>query len=612
MPHFRPASTRPADSAPALSAEELRSPEEVAEREQRRRWLIALGAAAMLAVGAWVGVRPALHTIKAWQARRAAAEAEHLIGEHQWLPARGKVEDALALWRQEPAALRAAAIFLAATGNFREAAGFWKQLAATRPLTGDEQRDYATSLLAGADPRAAETHLHEAWPPGQPGGPADWELGMKLAIRRDHASQASELARRLLASHAATPRERLDAALVLLSAGGADAQGAAWDEVRALAQDHATAESLDALVLLAKRAAAPPAGARSPAGPAPEGCPELSELIERIDAHPLARIQHRLLATDLRLAQDPTRRAELIQSAMDRFAASRDDADLATLGAWLYVKGEYARVLEAIPAARSTGDRALFFQRLDALGALGRWNDIREAIESGKLELDPMVAQMYLARCADKLNDPQTRDARWNAAFDAAGGKPEKLVQLGQYAGKNGAAGVAEKSFRAALQAAPASREAYASLLNLLEARGETRQLRDTLATMLAIWPRDAAVRNDAAYFDALLDEKVPAALATARDLVRADPASLPHRVTLALSELRSSDDQGAMDAFRGIDPALAAMEPRQRAVYAATLWATSYNQQARETLGAIRLEDLLPEERLLVKPIQDRTPSVP
>ena len=215
-----------------------------------------------------------------------------------------------------------------------------------------------------------------------------------------------------------------------------------------------------------------------------------------------------------------------------------------------------------------------------------------------------MIAQMYLARCADKLDEPRARDAHWDAALDAAGGNPSKLVQAGEYAGKNGAAGVAEKAFRAALQAAPRSHEAYVALIRLYEAERDTSKLRETIAGMLAIWPEDNATRNSAAYLDALLDRDVPAALATARELVRTEPTSLPYRTTLALAELRSGNALAALDAYEHISLGQTVMQPGQRAVYAAVLWATSYNQEARAALASIPPEALLPEEQALVQPI--------
>ena len=59
--------------------------------------------------------------------------------------------------------------------------------------------------------------LRRAWPDGAPGTPADWLLGLQIALRRERPPEAAALARRLLASPATTDRPRLTAASALLA-----------------------------------------------------------------------------------------------------------------------------------------------------------------------------------------------------------------------------------------------------------------------------------------------------------------------------------------------------------------------------------------------------------
>ena len=119
-------------------------------------------------------------------------------------------------------------------------------------------------------------------------------------------------------------------------------------------------------------------------------------------------------------------------------------------------------------------------------------------------------------------------------------------------------------------------------------------------------------MRNDIAYFDALLNVDVPAARDTARQLVQAEPSSLPHRTTLALAELRLGNGLAAMDVFRGVKlPPPNAMQPRQQAVFAAALWKTSFDREAREVVRVIVPERLLPEERELIRPVSESPFSI-
>ncbi len=264
-------------------------------------------------------------------------------------------------------------------------------------------------------------------------------------------------------------------------------------------------------------------------------------------------------------------------------------------------------MLAVLPPDRANGDRALFLQRLDTLGAMGRWKEIRATIQSRKFPLDPMSAQMYLARCAAQLGEPAVRDACWEAALDAAGADAAKLLTVGQYAEKNGALDIAAKAIPAAVAAAPDSREANEALFRLLESTGRTRDLRDALLAFAAHDPDDRALRNDIAYFNALLNVDVPAARDTARQLVQAEPVQLAAPHDPRAGRVAAGQRAGGDGRVPGVKlPPPATMQPRQQAVYAAALWKTSYEREAREVVRAIVPERLLPEERELIRPVSE------
>ena len=586
-----------------LTHEDIIAREQAAVRLRRRRWWLGGTGFIVLGLLAGFGARPALRMAKAWQARRVAAEARRLMDEDKWLEARQKATDAYALWQGEPEAVRTIALFLNRVGNPRQALPFWQQLDELHATTPQDQRDVASAELGVGDLDAAEAHLGLAWPPGTPGTPADWPLGMQIALRRDHASEAAALARRILADPATPERPRLTAAAVLLSNDPqAEAQTLGRKVFTDVAAGNKSAASLEALTALSRwQAAAVSAGKPNPA------LPPLPDLITRIEAHPLAKVPQQLYALDLRAVQDPARRAEFIQQAMDRYSSTKNEADLAALTAWLYSQKAFEMALSILPPERADSDRTLFLQRLDALAALSRWNDVRAEIQAGKFPLEPITAQMYLARCAAQLGEPRVRDACWETALGDAGTDAGKLLTVGEYAQKNGMLTIADKALQAAVNAAPDWREANTALVRSLETTGQTIPLREALAAFGTHYPKDRSLANDHAYIDALLNVDASAARETARRLVQTEPTSLPHRVTLALAELRLGNNLAALDAFKGLTmPNPATMLPRQRAVYAATLWATSYEHDAQALARGIPPDQLLPEERTLIQPILD------
>lgn len=599
----------PASNLPLPPPESLDSHDALLQREalgarRRRRRLggiIALTLA--LVAGVAVGGRPVVHQVKAWQARRIARQALRLTEEGRMEEAHARVQDALTIWRQEPEALRAGGFFLTRAGVYKQARDYWQQLDEQGALTPVDTREYALAELNLGHVDRAAALAHRAWPDGATGTRADWLLALQIALRRDRGEEAATLAARVLRDEATPPRERLQSASVLAvsTAASPEDRAMAWQDLTDLARTNTTPESLSALLLLAQ------ARAGSRGVPLPADVPELPELLTRIETHPLAKAAQILLVMDVRLSQEPARRAEFIQAATDRYGASKDDADLAAFAGWLYTKGEYDKVLGVLPLSRVAGDRALYLQHLDALAALKRWTDIRALIQARKVPLDPMLAEMFLARCADQLGETQVRDARWNAAQAAAGQDPAKLVVVGQYAAKNGQTGLAAAAFEAAVHAAPDARPAREELIRLLESTGETRRLRAAVVDFCSRWPEDLAARNDAAYLDALFGENLPAARQTARELVRAQPSNLAFRATLALCELRLHNGLAALDAFdrHDLKPG-ATLQPRQAAVYALVLWDASFAREAAAALKQVPLERLLPEEREMLQAIKE------
>ena len=579
---------------------DLATPEEIARRRNRRRALVGLLLVGLLAAGVWVGGKPGYRAVRAWQARRVAGEAQRAMDAGEWNQAMGKVQDALALARLDPEVMRTAAVLLTRTGHGREALGFWKQREKARPLTVDDERDYCADLLAVDEVDPAVAMLHKVWPPGKEGTPADWRLALQLALRQRQNTEAIALATRLVNAPASSEQQRLDAAQVLIAATAPDVQTLGWDQVHKLAQGPSPI-SLQALLLLARQEANLATQAQTDKS-VPDQRATVEALATQIENHPQAKTPQKLLAFDLRLAADPTLRDALVKTAIERFGHG-DDETLAALGAWLYAQGEYQRVLDVIPPERATASRALYLQYLDTLGAVGRWQDIKNAIEGQRFSLDPILEQMYLARCLGQLGQTEGSALHWNAAVQTAGTNVDKLLTVGRYAQRNGANEAAETAFRAAVQAAPDSRPAQEGLLGLDEALGRTRAARDVLTGMLKVWPNDNSVRNDVAYLGALLNEDVAADRDVARELVRVEPNSLPHRVTLALAELRLGHALTALDAFGNAPLSVIATQGRFLAVYVAVLRAVgSYDAEIKAARQALDPARLLPEERELIK----------
>jgi hypothetical protein len=588
-----------------LTAEELRL-----RRRKRKRLVIVLVLLLGLVLGAVFGGRPAMHAIKAWQARRHADKAFELMEKEQWNEARKEATAAYQLWPNEPEAIRAIARFLSRTRQ-PAALEFWDLLEKKSRLTRTDLTDEASiALLAGDDTRAKRAIT--ALLSGKNGGPKpmDHLLAAQLAIRQGAGIEAHDALQKIFADPKASGREKLQAALleIAISAGSEAWRTEAWSWVKNLseAQD---ATGLDALMVFGQTLLT--------SEKIPENFPIAPlELAQKLEAHSLARAPQKLVAVDLRIREQKEARDELIAKAIEQFKNGEPE-ETAALATWLNGKGEFQRQLDAIPLQKAIQSRELFLQHLDALGGLGRWKEIKDLLDRDTFPLDPVVQKMYLARTNAQLDEKAASENNWQRALETAHGDPAKLIMLAGYAEKNGALEVARAAYDEAAAESPRLRGAHQGRLRLAQATREAKRIHGVLAEMLAIWPNDPAVLNDEAYLRLLLmgqrpmngsqrpeleTAEIEKIEETAAKLVQRDPSSLPHRTLLALARLRLGKFSDAMDTYGNIQVARGALTPSALAVHAAVLAANGRSEDAAAEMRDLDRTRLLPEEAVLVE----------
>src|SRR5689334_8957520 len=384
-----------------LTAEELR------RKRQRRRTVggVAIAISVMLGLGVLLA-RPTRNAIKGWQARRHAGNALALIEKQEWSSARDEAVAAYQLRPTEPEALRAIARLLSRTRQ-TQALDFWDQLSKIEPLTPEDLRDDAAIALFASDTSRAATAIKQLTT--HQSEPGDLLLRAQLNIETGAPDLAWEDCEKILNDSRANRREQFQAAVFELRIGGANQNAdAIWGHIERIA--HGTDDvSLDALVVLAQRALSTAVGQahRLPetedapsrnARPTDSPLQDLASLARALESHPLARAVHKLLALDLLERAQVAPHSELIERAVSQFRQGDAD-DVAALARWLNSKGEYQRVIDSISLEQALKGREVFLQYLDALGALGRWSDIKQLLQSERFPLDAVMQRMYIARC---------------------------------------------------------------------------------------------------------------------------------------------------------------------------------------------------------------------
>lgn len=567
--------------------------EEFMARRWRRWTRRYVPVAFALALLIYFGGKPSYRAVRGWQAKRIAREANALIAQEKWSEASRRVQDAYLLRPNEPEAVRASARLLTRVARPIEAATFWEELAKLAPLTREDRREYAACALAigKLDVAAAQLAALAALPGGAD-APTDWLLAAELAAARAETTKALDFSRRVIAAgDRAMPRERFIASLLASNLPDPDGRREAVAELTRLAQGD-TPMALDAVVWHARHRLA---------GNVDAEAPSVSELVARLNRHPSSRPIHQLLALELEMRVDPSLHDEIIGRAITLFGAAKDRDTFVRLVAWLNEQREPARVLELVSFDRSLDSAELFVSRLDALGTLGRWAEVKSAIDRKRFPLEPILEEIYLARALAQLGDAQASENRWRRARQAAAGNADRLTMIARFAERMGAPAPAEAAYRETVATAPDLRPAQEALLKFLNDSGDTAKTHAQIRAMQKIWPEDRGLQNDEAYFAALQNQSVAEAAATAERLFREQPTSLPHRTALALARLRLGQNTAALEVFRSIVIPEGVAQPSTRVVLAAVLRANGFDVEARAEADRVPRARLKKEERQLL-----------
>jgi tetratricopeptide (TPR) repeat protein len=330
----------------------------------------------------------------------------------------------------------------------------------------------------------------------------------------------------------------------------------------------------------------------------------LTEVADALAHHPDARPYHKLLALEVRMRQDPILTDQFVADAIQRFG-NGDDETLATLAVWLNKVGRPAKTLEVLPQTHAVQRQDLFVPYLDALGALHRWNAVKDLLGSERFPIDPVLQHMYLAVAQKHLGSASATTNEWQRALEVAN-TSEKALALATYAERNSANDIADAAYSIVITIAPKNRGAYDGRLRLAMASGHTTDAQTIAAEIAQLWPDDAEARNQNRYLQLLLGASPDVAKAAEREaqvLVAKEPRNWSARATLGLACLRLGRNKDALAAIR--EPRVTGTEPPGAlAVRAAILGANGYKDGARNDARLTSAKPLLPEERALIAPL--------
>lgn len=547
-------------------------------------WQILLVLA--LLAGAFIGARPAYRAVKNWRARKLVTGVDALAKDRKWQEAFTKAQAAYNLAPFEPVVARSVAHLYTMLGQ-RQAFPFWLQVIDSGKATIEDRREILGLAMKLERFEMAEPQLQVLLK----SFPDETELlrdAAELFGRRGEIAKALEFARRAVEKEPNNnPLHLLLARLLVSSTVPAERQ-AGQNALQILARGP-DKTALDALLIMKDLNTLSP--------------PEKVFVAGRLMSHPLAGLEHRLWAGQAKLILDPEQRDEIFDGLLRRYPNPNRNERL-SLAQWLNNMREGARALKLVPASLAQQDMEFLLVHLNALGILGRWDEIGALLERGA-QFEPWIKDLFQARVAKEQGKKSEAEIHWGRLHKDIPDRPLVILFAAQYAEKIGQWEDARKLYRRLVSDPSLMKEATAALIRMAEPTQETRGVLNMLKERLKIAPKDPANQNDVAYLNLLLGEEIDASKVTAENLYSQATNYLAFRVTLALADLRKNHPADALKLLDLKDVAWESTEvlPHFKAIHAVVLGANGKTNEAKALIKRIPSDHLRAEERALIQP---------
>ena len=330
---------------------------------------------------------------------------------------------------------------------------------------------------------------------------------------------------------------------------------------------------------------------------------ETQDLIRWIELDPKATTADRLTAKSLQLEIHPDWRNATLEEVKKMWANGTEEEQLA-LSEFLSHHNDPEGVLALPPIRQGRG----LLLRLDALAKLKKWAAIRDELNKAseaKVPLDPFLADVFQARVAQELREIPMAEAQWKKAKSKASGDPRKLEFLANFAERSGNTPLASDAYRDMTRYPATAVPGYFGLIRIAEKNAATSELRDIMGELARQLPKDPAPRNDFAYLNLLMNDRLDDSLRTGSELVTTFPELPAYRTTLALARLRKNQPKEALAAYDGANINWSTALPGWKSVRAAVLAANNREDEARQMAREINWDRLKPEERDLIRTLR-------
>jgi hypothetical protein len=329
---------------------------------------------------------------------------------------------------------------------------------------------------------------------------------------------------------------------------------------------------------------------------------ERETILDLLTAVPQPTFEDRILSYEVRANLDPSQSRALAEDAI-RTLRPASERELRLLVEWLVLHDFIPEALNQMAGQRVFRDRGLFILRHRILMLKGDHQKGYDFLFNPAAPLPPFELETLRCQAAAALGNARLRDEHLANAASLAGTDIRHAATVTQLAVFCQNLAPALDTWRGVLRNPRSAGVALRQLIQIAEAQGDTLAVRDFARQLAAAEPAHPTARLTVAHCNLLLDEHVDDSLSEVRTRLSSSPTD-PHLTALvALGHLRRKEPAEAAGAIRGIvvrknTPAATL------AILAAVAAANDHAQEARILMDRIRLLDLRPEERELLRPI--------
>ncbi|MBS0660544.1 MAG: hypothetical protein JSR82_20175 [Verrucomicrobia bacterium] len=566
-----------------LSDEDLTPEEREMRRALRRRRYLFLGSIGLLLLlGLWFA-RPLGRTVKGWQARRLAREAETLLSGRDWARAYPLVRDAVSLSFNDPFVTRVMAEFQSRAGT-PEALAWWTRVRELEPHVQSHRLRLAHAAIREQEFETAERAL-AGLPAAARETAAYCEVVTALELARGNLPAAAEALQRWRRLDPTSEFARLNSAIAQLSATTAPEVQYARETLQELSKSAAVGRA-------ATRALVRDALARGEFAPAVALARGLADSAD-------GAFEDRLLELDALVRSGDPFSGVRVKKAQE--AAGEDPVRIVSLARWLFVQKRFSEAfgwLKTLPdSLRLRPPVAITLA--DATMSIRDWNGLDRSLRPQEWGTSEYLRLVYLARAAREQQRAEASQAWWKRALELAPEAAQRAALL-RLVNSWGWRREAEELLAQMRLADPGDPAPLEALAQLYAASGQTRELLQVTQDRLAREPESVRARNDQTALWLLLGERLPEAHAAADRLAQERPDDPMVQSTRALSLLLRGRATEALAVLRRLpEPA-----PRQPgvALYMGLALAANQAAEAEEFFVLAEQRVLLPEERALLE----------